>query len=111
MTSKKVSLGCHCLLLKVGIVMTSKDLRISVWRSMMQLLMSYEKQTPVEPGPNVDGDEVLEGRVYDFHELECIERSLVPLGFDSEVLVIGEDMDGGSWDVKAFMSLNGIIST
>jgi hypothetical protein len=48
---------------------------------------------------------------YDFRELERIEQGLVPLGFDSEVLVIGEDTDGGSWDVKAFMSLNGIIST
>jgi hypothetical protein len=67
-------------------------------------------QAPAEPVPR---NEVLEGpsHVYDFRELEQVEHGLVPLGFDSEVSVIGEGTDGGSWDIKALMSLNSITST
>jgi hypothetical protein len=51
----------------------------------------------------LDGQEVLEGEVYDFEELERIDRGFVSVAVEPEIVVIGEP-EVGSWDVGQLMS-------
>ncbi|KAG1879846.1 hypothetical protein F4604DRAFT_1954190 [Suillus subluteus] len=56
-----------------------------------------------------DGNEVLEGQVYDFAELEHVDRGLLPKSVDDEVIVVDHTShDDGQWDVDMLMSCNGV---
>ena len=70
-------------------------------------LLEREKEA-MEQEP-VDGNEVLEGQVYDFAELEHIDRGLPPKSVDDEIMVVDHTShDNGQWDVDALMSSNGV---
>ncbi|KAH7925705.1 hypothetical protein BV22DRAFT_1010684, partial [Leucogyrophana mollusca] len=58
----------------------------------------------------VDGHEVLEGKVYDWKELEHVDEGTVPAGFNENIGVLDRTSGGGTWDVKALMSVEGIYS-
>lgn len=59
---------------------------------------------------DLDGQEVLEGEVYDFEELERVDRGLVPTAVELDVPVIGNDLEMGTWDVNHIMSSGGVSS-
>ncbi|KAG2159289.1 uncharacterized protein EDB93DRAFT_278239 [Suillus bovinus] len=57
----------------------------------------------------VDGNEVLEGRVYDFVELEHVDQGLAPKSVDDEIILVDHTShNDGQWDVDALMSSNGV---
>ncbi|KAG2071580.1 hypothetical protein BDR04DRAFT_1098056, partial [Suillus decipiens] len=53
----------------------------------------------------IDGmDKVLEGRVYDFAELEHVDRGLLSKSVDDEIMVVDHSsQDDEQWDVDALM--------
>lgn len=53
----------------------------------------------------IDGlDEVLEGQVYDFAELECVDQGLLPKSVDDEIIVVDHSAkDDERWDVDTLM--------
>ncbi|GLB37173.1 hypothetical protein LshimejAT787_0402240 [Lyophyllum shimeji] len=55
-----------------------------------------------------DGNEILEGMVYDLRELDAIERGIAPESAVEELDIIG-DAGGSGWDVDAMMSSQGIV--
>ncbi|KAG1857413.1 hypothetical protein F4604DRAFT_1906481 [Suillus subluteus] len=56
-----------------------------------------------------DGNEVLEGQVYDFAELEHVDQGLLPKSVDDEVIVVDHTShDDRQWDVDMLMSCNGV---
>ncbi|KAG2065321.1 hypothetical protein BDR04DRAFT_1234608 [Suillus decipiens] len=49
-------------------------------------------------------DEVLEGQVYDFAELEYVDQGLLPKSVDDEIIVVDHSAkDDGRWDVDTLM--------
>jgi hypothetical protein len=56
---------------------------------------------------DIDGGEVLEGEVYDFAELEKIDREEMPASSIEEMDVIGSSGEH-EWDVDTMMSTGGI---
>ncbi|KAG1767060.1 hypothetical protein EV702DRAFT_1203904 [Suillus placidus] len=70
-------------------------------------LLEHEKEaTEQEP---VDRNEVSEGQVYDFAELEHVDQGLAPKSVDEEIMVVDHTShNNGQWDVDALMSSNGV---
>ena len=56
----------------------------------------------------VDGNEILEGRVYDSRELEAIDKGLAPTNAMEDLNIIG-DAEGLGWDTDAMMVEKGIL--
>ncbi|KAI6042900.1 hypothetical protein EDC04DRAFT_2878284 [Pisolithus marmoratus] len=65
-----------------------------------------------DPDVELDGNEVLEGQIYDFKELEAIDKGKKPTGFIEDICVVDKaaGADVGTWDVKALLSSEGISS-
>lgn len=59
----------------------------------------------------MNSGEVLEGEVYDFGELELVDKGLAPLGFEEEVSIIeaGAENSSQSWDITQLISSNGVV--
>ncbi|KAG1762674.1 hypothetical protein EV702DRAFT_1206293 [Suillus placidus] len=70
-------------------------------------LLECEKEaTEQEP---VDRNEVSEGQVYDFAELEHVDQGLAPKSVDEEIMVVDHTSHNNrQWDVDALMSSNGV---
>jgi hypothetical protein len=52
----------------------------------------------------VDRNEVLEGKVYDFAELEHVDEGLAPKSIDDKIMVVDHTShDNRQWDVDALM--------
>jgi hypothetical protein len=57
----------------------------------------------------IDGNEVLEGQVYDFAALEQVEQGLAPKSVDDEIMVVERtSRNDGQWDVDMLTSSNGV---
>jgi hypothetical protein len=50
-----------------------------------------------------DGQEVLEGQVYDFEELERIDKGLAPVTFQEDVQLVGSNSSSSSWDIESLL--------
>jgi hypothetical protein len=50
-----------------------------------------------------DGQEVLEGQVYDFEEPERIDNGLAPVTFQEDVQLVGSNSSSSSLDVEALL--------
>ena len=60
----------------------------------------------------MDGGEVLEGNVYDFEELDRVDKGLIPETLDEEISVIDRGGEGDkSWVAHQLMSAVGVSST
>ncbi|KAG2055818.1 hypothetical protein BDR06DRAFT_981777 [Suillus hirtellus] len=57
----------------------------------------------------IDGNEVLEGQVYDFAALEQVDQGLAPKSVDDEIMVVEHTShNDGQWDTDVLMSSNGV---
>jgi hypothetical protein len=66
------------------------------------------KKDAIEWEP-VDGNEVLEGQVYDFVALEHVDQGLAPKSVDDDIMVVEHTShNDGQWDVDVLMSSNGV---
>ncbi|KAI0340324.1 hypothetical protein BDW22DRAFT_1334446 [Trametopsis cervina] len=71
----------------------------------------WEAQQQAEMGSDVqdleiDGNEVLEGHVYDFEEFERVEKRTVVLSFESDAVVVAENAPQSvDWDVDTLADL------
>ncbi|KAI5982193.1 ribonuclease H-like domain-containing protein [Pisolithus albus] len=75
--------------------------------------LDREKAEGVQPGDiELDGNEVLEGQIYDFEELDAIDKGRKPTGFIEDISVIDKaaGADAGAWDVEALLSSEGVSS-
>ncbi|KIJ10915.1 hypothetical protein PAXINDRAFT_101856 [Paxillus involutus ATCC 200175] len=59
--------------------------------------------TAVDPDLELDGNEVLEGKVYDWKELEVVNKGTMPTGFVEDISVL-DKAAGGQWNVKDLLS-------
>jgi hypothetical protein len=61
--------------------------------------------------PRLDGQEILVGKVYDFVELEQVDKGIAPTVFEDDVQQVGFDSDDGtSWDVQLLLIMRGVSS-
>jgi hypothetical protein len=61
--------------------------------------------------PQLDGHEILAGRIYDFAELEQVDKGIVPGAFEDDVQQVGSDSEEGmSWDVQSLLTSKGVSS-
>jgi hypothetical protein len=60
----------------------------------------------------LDGQEILAGKVYDFEELESVDKGIAPATFNDDVQVIGSDSeDDLSWDPQSMLIAKGVSSS
>jgi hypothetical protein len=60
---------------------------------------------------DVDGKEVLEGNVFDFAELQCIDEGLVPVAVEDEIMVKDHDAnEDGTWNIDSMLVSSGLTS-
>jgi hypothetical protein len=66
-------------------------------------LLEHEKEA-MEQEP-VHRNEVLEGKVYNFAELEHVDEGLAPKSIDDEIIMVVDHTshDNGQWDVDALI--------
>ena len=68
------------------------------------------KETPKDSEMvSEDGQEVLEGQVYDFEELERVDKGLAPVTFQDDVQVVGSNSGSSSWNVKSLLMSSGVV--
>ncbi|KIJ05662.1 hypothetical protein PAXINDRAFT_164749 [Paxillus involutus ATCC 200175] len=68
-----------------------------------------EVMTAVDPDLELDGNEVLEGKMYDWKELEVVNKGTMPTGFVEDISVL-DKAAGGQWNVKDLLSSEGVTS-
>jgi hypothetical protein len=71
-----------------------------------------EQRIAESPGSTIDpklgGHEILAGRIYDFAELEQVDKGIVSGAFEDDVQQVGSvSEDGVSWDVQSLLTLEG----
>ncbi|KIK75079.1 hypothetical protein PAXRUDRAFT_173872, partial [Paxillus rubicundulus Ve08.2h10] len=71
------------------------------------MLSVGEVRSVLDPDIELDGSEVLEGRVYDWNELEVVNRGTIPTGFVEDISVLDKAV-GGQWDVKTLLLSEGV---
>jgi hypothetical protein len=59
--------------------------------------------------PQLDGDEILTGRVYDFEELDRLDSGMMP-SFVEEVPDIGNGATPAGWDIGSLLLTSGVSS-
>ncbi|KIK81074.1 hypothetical protein PAXRUDRAFT_15439 [Paxillus rubicundulus Ve08.2h10] len=74
------------------------------------MLSAGEVRSMLDPDIELDGSEVLEGRVYDRNELEVVNRGTILTGFVEDISVLDKAV-GGQWDVKTLLSSEGVTSS
>ncbi|KAF9230422.1 hypothetical protein BU15DRAFT_83642 [Melanogaster broomeanus] len=72
--------------------------------------MAGEVSSVLDPDIELDGSEVLEGRVYDWNELEVVNKGITLTGFVEDISVLDTAV-GGEWDVKAVLRSEGVTSS
>ena len=55
-----------------------------------------------------DGNEILEGKIYDLTELEGIDKGIAPVNDTEDLDIIGDE-GGFGWDVIVMMVLKGVL--
>ncbi|KIJ58748.1 hypothetical protein HYDPIDRAFT_33861 [Hydnomerulius pinastri MD-312] len=64
----------------------------------------------LDPDIELDGNEVLEGEVYDWKELEVIDKGAAPTGFMEDISVLEKAANNGQCDVTALLTSQGVTS-
>ncbi|KAG1856123.1 hypothetical protein F4604DRAFT_1906630 [Suillus subluteus] len=60
---------------------------------------------------DVDGKEVLEGRAFDFAELQRIDEGLVPAAIEGEIMVTDYNAnEDGTWNIDSILLSSGLTS-
>jgi hypothetical protein len=60
---------------------------------------------------DVDGKEVLEGNMFDFAELQRVDKGLVPAAVEDEIMVTDHDANkDGTWDINSMLVSSGLTS-
>lgn len=67
----------------------------------------FRRERETEELAEVNDQEVLEGKVYDFDEYERVEKGQVPASYAEQVKVVTDKADK-SWDVALLMAQNGV---
>jgi hypothetical protein len=62
------------------------------------------KETPRDPEMVSE-----EGQVYDFEELERMDKGLASVTFRDGVWVVGSDSGSSSWDVASLLMSSGVV--
>ncbi|KAG2067983.1 hypothetical protein BDR04DRAFT_1158485 [Suillus decipiens] len=61
--------------------------------------------------PQLEGYEILVGKVYDLAELEQVDKGIMPAAFEDDVQQVGFDLeDNISWDVQSLLTIKGVLS-
>jgi hypothetical protein len=55
-----------------------------------------------------DGNEILEGKIYDLTELDAVDKGIAPTNATEDLDIIGDE-GGFGWDVNAMMVSKGIV--
>ncbi|KAG6373650.1 hypothetical protein JVT61DRAFT_6315 [Boletus reticuloceps] len=63
--------------------------------------------TQVDLELELDGNEVLEGQVYSWKELEVVDKGSLPMEFAEDISVLDKAGDG-NWDIQALLSSEGV---
>ena len=50
------------------------------------------------------------GKVYDFAELDRVDKGLSPVTYDDDTDQIGTEPAGGSWDIQSILMSKGVSS-
>jgi hypothetical protein len=58
--------------------------------------------------PQLDGHEITAGNVYDFTELDRVDKGIVPATFDEDTDQIGTESASGSWDIQSLLVSKGV---
>ncbi|KAH7881892.1 hypothetical protein F5I97DRAFT_1939696 [Phlebopus sp. FC_14] len=65
----------------------------------------------IDPDLDINGNEVLEGQVYSWDELEAVNKGTKPTNFIEDISIADNAVDAEShWDVREVLSLKGITS-
>ena len=65
----------------------------------------------LDPDLELDGSEVLEGKVYDWNELEVVDKGSTLMGFMEDISVLDKAAGATTlWDVKSLLSSEGVSS-
>ncbi|KAF8956104.1 ribonuclease H-like domain-containing protein [Flammula alnicola] len=68
-----------------------------------------EEKKNAAPGQTVeDGNEILEGMIYDLSELDVIDKGIAPTSAAEDLNIIGDE-GGFGWDVDAMMVSKGVV--
>ncbi|KAG2062752.1 hypothetical protein BDR04DRAFT_1164695 [Suillus decipiens] len=60
---------------------------------------------------DVDGKEVLQGRAFDFAELQRVNEGLVPAAIEDEIMVTDHDAnEDGTWNINSMLLSSGLTS-
>ena len=62
----------------------------------------------VDPELELNGNEVLEGQVYSWDELDTINNGTQPTGFVEDICVLDKS-GNGRWDIQALLSSEGVV--
>ncbi|KIO00922.1 hypothetical protein M404DRAFT_29124 [Pisolithus tinctorius Marx 270] len=65
----------------------------------------------LDPRMEIDGNEVLEGQVYSWDELEIVDKGIIPSGFVEEISVHDKAAGVGQWDIMALLSSKGVSTS
>jgi len=62
--------------------------------------------------PDVNGREVLEGRAFDFAELQHVDEELVPAAVEDEIMVTDHNAnEDGTWNINSLLLSSGLIAS
>ncbi|KAF8192079.1 ribonuclease H-like domain-containing protein [Pholiota molesta] len=67
-----------------------------------------ERANATEAETVEDGQEILEGNIYDLSELDVIDMGQAPVSVSEDLSIIG-DAGGIGWDVEAMMAAKGVV--
>ena len=67
------------------------------------------EETAIDPW--LDGHEITAGKVYDFAELDHVDKGIVPATFNEDMDQIGTESASGSWDIQSLLVLKGVSSS
>ncbi|KAG1853896.1 hypothetical protein DFJ58DRAFT_914132 [Suillus subalutaceus] len=59
---------------------------------------------------DVDGKEDLEGRAFDFAELQRVDKGLVPAAIEDEIMVTNNANEDGTWNIDSILLSSGLTS-
>ncbi|KAF8124226.1 hypothetical protein EV363DRAFT_1178301, partial [Boletus edulis] len=76
----------------------------------VDLDVDLESGQMVDPDLVIDGNEVLEGLVYDFKELEAVTKGSVPFRFVEDISIL-DRASGGNWKVEDMLASEGLASS
>ena len=60
--------------------------------------------------PQLDGQVISVGKVYDFVELDRVDKGLVPTAFEDDNDQIGTESASGSWDIQSMLISKGVTT-